>query len=215
MKRQWSVGCGLVLLLSGLVLGGYLARYYQSTQREPELPVNQFLRRQLEALPPGWSFHDVNASSIWTDTDFTWARWAVASGFLYKVSSKTYRRNQISEEVHVFWNPFAAKVNSHPSPSSIDAGEGYVPKEWEFRPPNADQFEFGCEGGDGSTQPKWCKVILRYEEYVIVLSTPIADHMTLNDLKQLLEVIDREMADFLQHSTLRPGPRKVPTSLAE
>ncbi len=53
------------------------------------------------------------------------------------------------------------------------------------------------------------------EEYIIVLSTPIADYMTLEDLKRLLEVIDREMADFLQHSTLHPGPRKVPTSLDE
>ena len=191
-----------------------MARYYQSTQREPELPVNQFLRKQFEALPPGWTFHKVDTSNIWTDTDFTWARWAIASGFRYKkVTLETYRRDQISEEIHIFWNSFAAKVNSRPSPLSVNAGKGYVPKGWVYHPPNADQFEFGCEGGDGVAQPEWCSLILRYEEYVIVLSTPIADYMTLEDLRRLLEVIDREMADFLQHSTLHPGPRKVPKSL--
>ena len=116
-RRAGCVGCGFVLLLSGILLGGCAARYYQSTQREPELPINQFLRKQFEVLPPGWTFHKVDASNIWTDTDFTWARWAVASGFRYKVTLETHRRNQISEEIHVFWNPFAAKVNSRPSPS--------------------------------------------------------------------------------------------------
>ena len=216
MSERWRVGCVLcmlILLLGGLALGGCVARYYQSTEREPELPVNQFLQKQLEALPPGWTFHKVSASDIWTDTDFTWARWAVASSFQYKITLETYRRNRIYEEIHVFWNSFAARVNSRPSPSSVNAGKGYVPEGWVYHPPNADQFEFGCEGGDGAVQPKWCSLILRYEEYVIVLSTPIAEYMTLEDLRRLLEVIDREMADFLQHSTLRPGPRKVPESL--
>ena len=212
-RRAGCVGCMLVLLLCGLILGGCVVRYYQSTQREPELSVNQFLQKQFEVLPPGWTFQKVRASDIWTDTDFTWARWAVASGFQYKVTLETYRRNQIYEEIHVFWNAFAASVNSRPSPSSVNAGKGYVPKGWVYHPPNADQFKFGCEGGDGVARPEWCSLILRYKEYVIVLFTPIAEYMTLEDLRRLLEVIDREMADFLQRTTLRPGPRKVPESL--
>lgn len=219
MRGWWGAGCAgcvlVLLLISGLVLGGCAARYYRSTEREPELPINQFLQKQLEALPPGWTFSEVDASSIWTDTDFTWARWAVASGFQYKVTLETYRRNQIFEEIHVFWNSFAAKANSRPSPSSVDAGKGYVPKGWVYRPPNADQFEFGCEGGDRGAQTEWCSLILRYEEYIIVLSTPIADYMTLDDLRRLLEVIDQEMADYLKSSTLRSGPRPVPTTLDE
>jgi len=39
--------------------------------------------------------------------------------------------------------------------------------------------------------------------------------MTLDDLRRILEVIDREMATYLQNSTLRPGPREVPSSLDE
>jgi hypothetical protein len=209
------VGCLIVLLLSGLALGGCAARYYQSTEREPEIPINQFLRKQLEALPPGWSFQGVDVSDIETDTDFTWARWAIASGFQYKATLETYRRDQISEEIHVFWNPFAARIILSPSPSSVYAGEGYVPKGWSYHPPHASRFEFGCEDGDGIAQPEWCSLILRYDEYVIVFSTPIADYMTLDDLKRVLEVIDQEMSTYLQHSTLRPGPREVPSSLDE
>jgi len=190
-------------------------RYYQSTEREPEIPINQFLRRQLEALPPGWSSQGVDVSDIETDTDFTWARWAIASGFQYKATLETYRRDRIFEEIHVFWNSFAARLILSPSPSSVDAGEGYIPKGWIYRPPHANRFEFGCDGGDGVIQPEWCSMILRYEEYVIIISTPIADYMTLNDLKRMLEVIDQEMATYLQNSTLRPGPRVVPTSLDE
>ncbi len=216
MRRWWRAGCAgclLVVLLGGLILGGCAARFFQSTQREPELPVNRFLRKQLEVLPPGWSFSKVDAKDISTDSDFTWARWAVWTGFEYKASLETSRRNLISEEIHVFRSPFMAKITLSPSPSSVYAGEGYTPEGWAYRPPHANRFEFGCEGGDGVAQPERCSLILRYEEYVIVLSTPIADYMTLEDLKRVLEVIDREMADFLQHSTLQPGPRKVPESL--
>ncbi len=218
MRKQrcaGCMGCLIVLLLSGLALGGCAARYYQSTQREPEIPVNQFLRRQSEALPPGWSFQEEDVSNIETDTDFTWARWAISSGFQYKATLETYGRDRIFEEIHVFWNPFAAKVILSPSPGSVYAGKGYIPESWTYRPPHANRFEFGCEGGDGIAQPEWCSLILRYDEYVIVFSTPIVDYMTLDDLKQVLEVIDQEMYNYLQNSTLRPGPRQVPTSLDE
>ena len=41
----------------------------------------------------------------------------------------------------------------------------------------------------------------------------MADYMTLDDLQRVLEVIDKEMTRHLKNSTLRPGPRPVPTAL--
>ena len=205
MRRKWQGIFLLVAFLGILTVVGCAARFFQPAFREPELPVQPFLLKQNDVLPLGWTLGRVN---VWTDTDFTWAGWAVSTGFTYK----NYL-DDISEEIHVFGNPFAARLILSPSPSSVNAGKGYVPRGWTYRPPHAQRFEFGCTGGDGANQPEGCSLILRYEEYVIVLSTPIAEYMTLEDLRRLLEVIDREMADFLQHSTLRPGPRKVPESL--
>jgi hypothetical protein len=216
MKRWWRsgyAGCLLVALLCLLILCGCTACFFYSTQREPEIPVNYLLRKQLEALPPGWSLARgrIDASDIWTDTDFTWARWAVNTNFNYKENPQIF----ISEEIHVFRSSFMARVTLSPSPRSIYAGEGYIPEGWSYRPPHANRFEFGCEGGDGVAQPERCSVLLRYKEYVIVIFTPIADYMTLGDLKRILELIDQEMATYLQNSTLRPGPREVPSSLDE
>jgi len=205
-KRQMGcIGCLFIVLFGSLVLGSCVRRYLQPTQRKPELSIRHFLESQLEALPPGWT---LGKADIWTDTDFTWAQWAVAVNFKYKKSL-----HFAGEEIHVFPNPYLAQIIERPSPSSVTAGTGYVPMGWTYHPPHADQFEFGCSGGDEVAQPEGCSLILRYEEYVIVFGTSIADYMTLEDLKRLLEVIDREMADFLQHSTLQPGPRKVPKSL--
>ena len=198
---------GVILSLCLLVTALALVSCGQELQRQPEIPVNQFLQKQLEAFPPGWT---LGQPDIWTDTDFTWARWAVAVNFNYK------RGLQFAgEEIHVFVNSSAAQVITHPSPPSLSAGKGYIPKGWTYRPPHADQFEFGCGEGDGVSQPKGCSLNLRYEEYVIVFSTPIADYMTLKDLQRVLEVIDQEMSNFLGNSTLRLGPREVPTSLDE
>jgi len=199
------VACLLVIVLGFALAGGCTSQALRSFQREPELPVHQLLYKQLGALPADWT---LEKPDIWTDTDFTWARWAVVVNFEYKDGS-----DFAGEEIHIFANPFLARITRYPSPSSLSAGEGYMPQGWTYRPPHAQRFEFGCTGGDGANQPEGCSLILRYEEYVIVLSTPIAEYMTLEDLRRLLEVIDREMADFLQHSTLRPGPRKVPESL--
>jgi len=210
MREWWRagcIGCLSVVLLSMLALGGCAARFFQSTQREPELPVRQLLHRQLEAFPPGWT---LGKADIWTDTDFTWARWAVAVNFWYK-------DDQIfaGEEVHIFRSSFAARITLSPSPPSVSAGKGYVPKGWTYRPPHADRFEFGCKGGDGVSQPEGCSLILRYEEYIVVFATPIGSYMALDDLRRILEVIDREMFDYLESSTLHPGPRSVPTTLDE
>lgn len=212
MSKWWRagcVGCLLLFLLVGLGVGGCTVRFFQTMQREPELVVEQFLYKQLEALPPDWTpAWAPGELLIWTDTDFTWASWAIATGFNYKRGLK-----YIHEEIHVFRNSFAARIISYPSPSSLSAGEGYIPKGWTYRPPHADRFEFGCRGGDGVSQPEGCSLILRYEEYIIVFSTPIGSYMTLDDLRRVLEVIDQEMSNHLKNSNLRPGPRPVPTAL--
>ena len=44
--------------------------------REPEIPVNDLLRAQVESLPNGWIFEPVQTRDIWTK-DITSARWAV------------------------------------------------------------------------------------------------------------------------------------------
>jgi len=209
MRRRY-VGCYGSLLAVFLILGGCTAGYFRSTQREPEIPIKKLFQNQQEVLPPGWTFSGIDASDIQTNTDFSFARWAVGVNYY-----REFGLVSISEEVHVFWNSFAARVILSPSPSSVYAGEGYIPAGWTYRPPHADRFEFGCNGGDGVAKPEGCSLILRYAEYTIVIGTPIADYMTLDDLQRLLEVIDREMTDFLQHSTLRPGPRRVPRSLDE
>jgi len=205
MKRWQHIGCFLAMLLGCLGLGGCAVRFFQSTRREPELSVQQLLHKQLEVFPPGWT---LDGAEIWTDTDFTWARWAVAAHF-------GYEGDFVSEEVHIFRNPLVARIITRPSPPSLAARKGYIPEGWTYRPPHADRFEFGCSGGEGVSQPKWCSLILRYEEYIIVLGAPIGDHLTLSDLQRILEVIDKEMNDYLQHSTLCPGLRSVPASLDE
>lgn len=216
MKGRWRagcVGCLIVVLLSILALGGCAARFFQSTQREPELPVQQLLHQEFEAFPSGWT---LGKSDIVTDTDFTWARWAVFVNFNYKDGLRVAEGLRFAgEEIHVFDNSFAARVISHPSPPSLSAGKGYTPKGWTYRPPHAERFEFGCSGGDGFAQPDGCSFILRYAEYIIVFSTPIGTYMTLDDLRRILEVIDQEMTHHLENSILGPGPRPVPTALDE
>ncbi len=210
MSRWWRAGCAgclLVVLLSGLALGGCATCFFQTTQREPELPVKRLLRKQLEAMPPGWS---LGKADIWTDTDFTWASWAVAVNFRYK-----NERIFLREEIHIFSNPFAARIILRPSPPSVNAGKGYIPNGWAYRPSHADQFEFGCGGGDSVSQPEGCSLILRYEEYIIIFGTPIGSYMTLDDLKRVLEATDQEMSSYLETSTLRSGPRVAPTTLDE
>lgn len=213
--RQWHrvacIGCLSVILLGILTLGGCTVLFFQSTQREPELPIRQFLRKQLTAFPPAWVLDSI---SIQTDTDFTWASWAVTAGFWYKDGVRISPGiTSAGEEIHIFRSSFMARITPHPSPSSLSAAEGYIPQGWNYRPLHADRFEFGCSGGDGIAQPEACGFIVRYEEYIIVFSTPIASYMTLEDLQRIIEVIDREMADYLKRSTLRPGPRLVPTAI--
>lgn len=217
--RQWQrvacIGCLSVILLGILALGGCTGLFFHSTQREPELPIRQFMQKQLEAFPPDWTVVvGGDMDYIYTDSDFTWASWAVSAGFWYKDDVRISPGIAAAhEEIHVFRSAFMAHITPYPSPFSLSAAEGYIPQGWTYRPPHADRFEFGCEGGDGIAQPEWCGFILRYEEYIIVFSTPIADYMTLEDLQRIMEVIDREMADYLKTSTLRLGPRKVPMAI--
>ncbi len=224
-QRAGCIGCFIPIILGLLALGGCVMLFSRSTQREPELPVRQFLQEQVEAFPSTW-YLDENDIRLWTGPDdphgkFTNASWAVAADFWYKDGVRISKGLATAhEQIHVYKSSLHARTVSYPSEywatyweGWITPGEGYIPQGWRYRPSHADRFELRCWGGDGIVQPELCGFIVRYEEYLIVFDTPIASYMTLEDLRRILEVIDREMVDFLQHSTLRPGPRKVPESL--
>ncbi len=214
-RRDLRLGCGLFLLglaLWGGLLGGCGVLLWPR-YREPELEVERLLERQAAVLPPGWGFPGLKGHSVRTTDDDTWAVWAVYASFQNDaVSLRAHNLDEISEEIHVFANPFEAWLISNPSPASIHAGKGTVPSEWRYRPPHAEGFAFGCvEGPEG--QIGWCSAKLRYEEYMIVLFVPLSEAMTLGDFRRLLEVTDQEMTAFLERSTLRTGRRGVPEEL--
>ena len=204
MTKQRRAGCLLAALIGCLALGGCMVHFFLPTQRRPELPVQQLLNRQLQVFPAGWS---QSKPEVVTDTDFTWANWAVAATYRYKDGL-----HFATEEIHVFGNPFAAQIISSPSPASTGATKGYTPQGWTYRPLHADRFEFGCTG-DNKAFPEGCGFIIRYSEYVIVFSTPVNGYMTLQDLTRVLDVIDREMDQHLQSSSLQQGTRLIPTAL--
>lgn len=226
-QRMASMGCLIATLFGILALGSCVASIVYSTQREPELPIRQFLQKQLEAFPPTWYLEESDLV-IWRAADdphgkFTNAPWAVAADFWYKDGVRISKGLATAhEQIFIYKSSFDARTVSYPSEywatyweGWITSGQGYIPQGWSYRPPHANRFELRCWGGDGIAKPELCSFVLRYEEYIIVFDTPIADHMTLEDLQRIMEVIDREMADFLANSTLRPGPRQVPTSLDE
>ncbi len=227
--KKWHRICHLdhllVILLSILYLSGCIVNIFYSTHREPELPIPQFLQRQIEAFPPGWYVEESDIV-IWTAANdphgkFTNAPWAVAVDFWYKDGARISKGLATAhEQIFVYKSSFDAQTVSYPSEywatyweGWITSRAGYIPQGWIYRPPHADRFEFKCWGGDGIAKPELCSFILRYEEYIIVFDTPIVDYMTLDDLQRVLEVIDQEMTRHLKNSTLRPGPRPVPTAL--
>lgn len=226
-QRVGCIGCFTLIILSLLALGGYAVLFSRSTQREPELPIRQFLQKQVEAFPSTWYLEEDDIE-LWTGAadphgKFTNASWAVAADFWYKDGVRISKGLATAhEQIHVYKSPLNARMVSYPSEywatyweGWITPGEGYIPQGWRYRPPHADRFELRCWGGDGIAQPELCSFIVHYEEYIIAFDTPIASYMTLQDLKRVLEVIDREMANYLANSTLRPGQRKVPTLLGE
>jgi len=203
-NRRFAIGVRrllVILLLVGLTLSGC----GQSMQREPEIPVNRILQVQSEVLPAGWQFRPVDSTNIYTDRDFTWATWMAEAGFYRKRPLE----GSITEEFHVFANsPMAQSIPA--SSAEVNYLESYVPGEWSYTPPNAERFEFECTP-EGTYDLEWCEAILRYDEYVIYLTAPIAEYFTLQDFQQLLEVTDQEMTEFLRDSSVRPGPREAPT----
>ena len=217
-RRRLLSGCGLFLVLLGLLVGGcgvFFHLFSRQTRREPELAVRPFFETQAAVLPSGWRFMGVDERDFSTDDASTWGIGMVSFAFEYeKVNPRTYRRDQISEEIHIFGNPLPARVlgpRFDPVPRGKDR---YVPEGWSYRPIHADGWEFGCEGGDGRREPERCGVVLRYQEYVIALTVPMS-YMMLGDLQRLLEVIDEEMGAFLRRSKVEPGRRDLPAALFE
>jgi len=67
MKGHWRAGCAgclILILLCSLALGDCTLRFFQSMQREPELPIQQLLHRELEAFPSGWTLGKSDMTSL-------------------------------------------------------------------------------------------------------------------------------------------------------
>jgi len=208
MKRRWrvrNVGCVAILLLGSLVVTACVVYFFRPMRREPELPVQQLLHEQLRVFPPGWI---LDTPEVSTDSDFTWGVWAVTAHFYYQ-----NHLEYVSEEIHVFNDPTRAHIlfrtTSRLSPSM--GYQTFIPAEWTYRPSGAQQFEIRCVKGE--TKIKSCEVGMRYEEYVIRLYVPVGSLLSLEEMKDILEVIDREMTVFLEDSTLRSGFRLAPRKL--
>ncbi len=220
---QW--GCLSLILLSACAIGGWIMRIAYSTRREPELAIRSFVRKQLAAFPPGW-YVDESHMTLWTSTrdphaKFTNASWMVAVDFWYRGNTRLTKGIAVAhEQIFVYKSPLDARSTAYPSEywatyweGWITSGRGNIPSGWRDRPPHADRFELKCWGNDPITKPELCSLILVYEEYFIILDTPIGDYMTLNDLRRIVDLIDREMTDHLNHSILRLGPREMPTDI--
>jgi len=174
--------------------------------RRPEINIEQLVQNQLAAFPSGVQTGEI---TINTDSDFTYARWAVTVRFY--LPPQTWLQN---EEVHVFQNPMLAHLIRSPSPGSVAAwGAESLPEDWDYKPAHADRFHLRYvpeELGKGTYY-----VLVRYQEYTFFLQGQTSELFTLADLQRVLEVTDAEMAAFLKASALRPGSRRIPSGLLD
>ena len=186
-----------IFMLTIIITSG--CAFAQTMRREPEIPVELLLERQLEVLGPEWSF---GGGEIWTDRDFTYALWTVWTGFDYSDNIQYAR-----EEIHIFPNSSQASILRWPSPASVNIEEGRTPKGWTYEPTHADWFVLDCKPAHS---PESCRFIVRYEEYIIYFYAPITEYMTLDDLEEIIRVTDDTMYEYLLNSKLKAGPRPIP-----
>jgi hypothetical protein len=77
-----------------------------------------------------------------------------------------------------------------------------VPEEWSYQSPVADHFKFACGETGSPHQVTVCAAVARYDEYVSVLVThPIPDNITLEQVEGLLIAIDERMEFYLRKDT--------------
>ncbi len=206
--QRWSLACMFVAVtaINALVSCESIpvAVLSPSTQRCPEIPIQRLLERQLDALPSGWKTGEV---FVHTDTDFTWAKWVMVVGLSPQIEETPSR--SVHEEIHVFSNRALARQLIHASPATVNMLDtGFMPTDWSYLPPHADQFEIECY--TASSRTSICRMLLQYQEYVLYIEYTPYDDLTSSHLQKLLMALDSEMGQYLDTSTLREGPRVIP-----
>lgn len=167
-----------------------------SIQREPKINLTKLFAQQEKALPDLWITEDSRDWQIYTDSDFTWARYAVYMNYDYRV-------DKIRQEIHVFADLFRAKIVNNPSSSGVFLGKYYIPEDWVFKPDYADYYEMGCTHNEKYVEyTRTCKIILRYQEFAFVITTPIRDYMSLENLEDFLSATDQFMHNYLSNSSV-------------
>lgn len=197
--RYICIAALAMLCLCGALAAG-MSACWAPRVRTPEIDPAALFRRQAGALSAGrWS----GEWRLWTNPDWTWARWAAVSDLGTDTSPTA-----VAEELHVFSRPLRAMVIA-PSVRSVTADwPKRKPPGWRYRPAYADRFVIGFGTYEGRQDT--CLVLLRYQEYVIVISAEFTETFGSGDLQALLAETDAFMAEFLQGSRLSRGERPVP-----
>lgn len=198
LKRGCLISAFLVLLAGIIGLSRYVLS--QPTHREPEIPIDLLVKNQLTILGSEWSY--VNPSWLYTNDDATRGTHTV----WLSLRHSSFRK-KIRQEFHVFPSALSARINQYASPATLNVEDDHVPIDWSYYPPHADWFILDCQPIDS---PDFCRFIVRYEEYVIYFSAPIEGYLTLEQLKEVIEVTDNTMHQFLVNSTFEPGGGEIP-----
>lgn len=169
-------------------------------RREPEIPVELLLEKQHAILGPEWTY---TGGYLWTDSDATLGLWSAWMGFRHS------KYEHFFEEIHVYSNSFWASIVRSPSPAAVNVEKHRTrtPEDWLYDPPHADWYSIDCEPVNS---PDFCHYLVRYEEYIIYLASPITEYMTLDDLKEVVRVTDDWMYEYLKKSKLEEGSRGIP-----
>lgn len=206
-KIRWMLYCllvGSMIVSIAILLAGCLSG---SMQRKPEISIVDVRQTLVKALGVEWEAIPSNPAKLHINTpdhDITSAIWVVSDHF----RDSKHPRNSIYLEMYVFRNPHVVHLSS--SSSWIYMDQPFIPVEWDYQPPHADSFRILCEYRKVEVSGIFCTTEIRYQEYLFYLRAPISSSFGLEDLQALLDVLDDYMVQFLQSSTLVPGPRRVP-----
>ncbi|NOX60487.1 MAG: hypothetical protein GXP42_00835 [Chloroflexi bacterium] len=178
-----------------------------SLQRKPEISILDIRQRVLSALSSDWEASSVEKINIQTDIDATYGVWMVTLNFQHQ----RHPYETMMMQIHVVKNPDLAQRLLPISPLGVRANEVFTPSSWHFAPRHANSYKMFCN----SIQPQKnvCIAEVRYQEYVVYFLIPFANDSSLVALRKALEAVDRYMAEFLDSSTLSPGPRNVPAKI--
>jgi len=77
-----------------------------------------------------------------------------------------------------------------------DEGDWYVPSEFNYKSPIADQYRFGCSIHQPSGF-QTCQMSAQHQVYLIRFVAGMSSLMTYNDLDRILRTIDEKMAQCL------------------